>query len=345
MQRQSDASTPVPQRFERPLDVPPGFWKRQLPAKHLESAARGDVRALRQLLDEHPEFLSKRGPHNRTLLWEATRRGKPLTVRWLVEHGAEIDATGCYNRETLVQITPYCAAVYYDHPDIAAYLLSKGARLDLFRAAFMGEQAFVLGELKAHPEMLNAEDPLDPIYYVPLLAFAVAGGQPELAGTLLQRGANVGPYSALLLHLAANTSRMDLVELLVSHHADVRAVDTGIFIGISDLQIMRYLLDHGASATRLGKNGFTPLLYITRSDKSEAPEKVGLLLEYGASVNEVGPKGKTALHSAAAAGHLGVIKLLLAHGASTTAVDEQGHTPLDLARSAGKTAAVELLSR
>ncbi len=345
MQEQPGSSSSVPQRFDRPLDVPPGFWKQQLPGKYREIAVRGDLSALRQLLDEHPEFLNKRGSHNRTLLWEATRSGRPLTVRWLVEHGAEVDATGCYNGETLVQITPYCAAVYYGHTDIADYLLSRGARLDIFRAAFMGDEAIVSSELIAHPEMLDAEDPFDPIYYVPLLAFAVAGGRLALAARLLRRGANIGPYSALLIHLAAQASRMDLLELLVAHGADVRAVDTGIFIVASDLHIMRYLLDHGASATQLGKNGYTPLLYITRTDKSEAPEKVELLLAYGASVNDTGPKGKTALHSAAAAGHTRVIKLLLAHGASVTSVDEQGHTPLDLARSAGKTAAVELLTR
>jgi ankyrin repeat protein len=345
MQAQPHSSAPVPQKFDRPLDVPPGFWKQQLPGKYREIAVRGDLSVLRPLLDEHPEFLNKRGSHNRTLLWEATRSGRPLTVRWLVERGAEIDATGCYNGETLVQITPYCAAVHYGHPDIAEYLLSQGARLDIFRAAFMGEEAIVSSELTAHPERLDAEDPFDPIYYVPLLAFAVAGGRLGVADMLLRRGANVGPYSALLIHLATQASRMDLLELLVAHGADVRAVDTGIYIVASDVPLMRYLLDHGASATRQGKNGYTPLLYITRSDKSEAPEKVELLLEYGASVNEAGPKGKTALHSAAAAGHTRVIKLLLAHGASVTSVDQQGHTPLDLARLAGQAAAVELLTR
>src|SRR6188768_102626 len=53
----------------------PGFWKRQLPTKTLALAVKGDLSALKQLLDEHPEFISKRGPHGRTLLWEAARRG------------------------------------------------------------------------------------------------------------------------------------------------------------------------------------------------------------------------------------------------------------------------------
>jgi hypothetical protein len=86
------SSTSTSQRWERPLDFPSGFWKRQLPTKHLEIAGRGDIASLEKLLTEHPEFLNKRGAHNRTLLWEAVRRGKLAMVKWLVECGAACDA-------------------------------------------------------------------------------------------------------------------------------------------------------------------------------------------------------------------------------------------------------------
>src|SRR5262245_61753029 len=97
-----DAAALAPQRWERPLDFPPGFWKRQLPTKVLAVAAKGDVAALRALLSEHPDTLNRRGSHNRTLLWEAVRRGKLDAVRWLVEQGAEVDATGCVNGESYI---------------------------------------------------------------------------------------------------------------------------------------------------------------------------------------------------------------------------------------------------
>ena len=76
MVAQEPAREPIRQRNEKPINVPPGFWKQQLATKYLEIAAKGDIEALRQLLAQHPEFLHKRGPHNRTLLWEAARRGK-----------------------------------------------------------------------------------------------------------------------------------------------------------------------------------------------------------------------------------------------------------------------------
>jgi hypothetical protein len=76
MPTQTDA--PVPQRWERPFPRTPGYWKQQLATKYLAIAGRGDLVALRQLLAEHPEWLNKRGPHNRTLLVDY---GASLTLR------------------------------------------------------------------------------------------------------------------------------------------------------------------------------------------------------------------------------------------------------------------------
>jgi ankyrin repeat protein len=332
------------QRWERPFNFPPGYWKRQLPARYLKIAARGDLNLLGQLLAEHPEFLSKRGSHNRTLLWEAARKGRLAAVQWLMEQGADIDATGSYNSESYVQITPYCAAVYYKRPDVAAYLYARQPLLDIFRAAFLGDLARVADILAAEPALLNAEDPHDNIYFTPVLAFAVAGGHLSMLRDLLERGAVVPSYSAQLLSLAARASRLDMIELLVVYGAEIPAVDTGIYVDISDLRIARYLLEHGASANQKGKNGFPPLIHLARGDKGEHVKKIHLLLDYGAAVNAVGPHGRTALHYAARAGYMRVIRLLLDAGANLLLRDEQGCTALSCAREAGKTQVVEFLA-
>jgi ankyrin repeat protein len=333
----------VPQRYQRPLNIPPGFLKKFLATKYLEVGSKGDIEALRQLLAQHPEFLNKRGPNNRTLLWEAARRGKLPAVRWLVEQGAEIDATGAYNHESLIQLTPYCATIYYHRFEVAVYLRSQGAREDIFRAVFLGDLGQVDRELAAQPELINAEDPHDFVYYMPLLAFAVVGGQAEMAKFLLRRGASVAPYSALLLGLAVRNTRRDFIDLLVSHGADVRALGADTFVATTDLEIMRYLFQHGVSASRTLENGFPPLVYLARGDKGEHPEKIRLLLEHGAPVNARGPKGRTALHYASAAGFIRVIALLLDYGADISLKDDEGNMPLDLARRGEKIAAAAML--
>ena len=323
----------------------PGLWRNQLPNKYLAVAVRGDLPGLRAMIKAHPDFLSKGGNHGRTLLWEAARRGHMPAVKWLVEKGAELDATGCYNSESLVQLTPYCAAAYYRRPEAAAFLLGRGARLDIFRAAFMGERARVEQALAKEPELIRAEDPFDTTYFVPLLAFAVAGGHEGLVEFLIARGADVPTYTAQLLYIAGRLGRLDLVRQLASHGAAPARADTGIFVAVDDLDIMRYLLAQGLSATRPGLSGFPPLIFVARGDKGEKPDKARLLLDNGADVNAVGPRGRTALHYAAAAGHLALMDVLLDAGADAALTEETGATPLGLARAAGKTAAVRLLKR
>jgi ankyrin repeat protein len=272
----------VLQRWLRPLNVEPGHWKKQLPGKYLGVAKRGSIPALSALLREHPAFLNQRGGGGRTLLWEAARAGRLAAVTLLVEQGADVNANGCYNNETMVRITPYCAARYYEREDVAEYLAGHGSKLDIFRAAFLGDERRVAEELDARPESLDAEDPHDEIYFAPVLAFAVAGGHAGLTEQLIRRGAAVAPYTTLLLHLAGRASRKDLVEMLVAAGADVRALDSAIFVAVPDVEILRYFLERGLSPTERGSNGFTPLEYVTRADKAKRPDKVELLREYGA---------------------------------------------------------------
>ena len=328
----ASATDPPEQRWVRPYPTEPGHWKKQLPTKALAVAAKGDIAGLESLLAANPEALNQRGPHGRSLLWEAARRGHVRAIEWLIERGAAVDATGCYNSESVVQLTPYCAAVYYGRPEAAKVLRTAGgARLDIFRAAFMGNKRQVAEALSAEPTLLNAEDPHDLIYFTPLLAFAVAGGQLELTKAVIDAGAEVPRYSGQLLRLALTVGRREITTFLLDHGLDARAADSGVFELCDDSDLLRALLASGASATAVGQNGFPPLVFTARGDKGEHPEKLALLLEHGADVNAVGRGGRTALHYAAAAGHGRVIDLLLAHGADTSLRDASGKTPRDVA--------------
>jgi len=332
------------QRWVRPFPTEPGFWKKQVPTKALALAVKGDIAGVERLLAESPVLLSKRGPHGRTFLWEAARRGHIAVAEWLLERGADVLATGCYNGESVVQLTPYCAAVYYRRPAVAALLeAAGGAELDVFRAAFMGDMSRVSHFLDTGPSLLNAEDPHDVIYYTPLIAFAVAGGQMAVTAALVERGANVTVYSAQLLRIALTARRSDLAGYLLDHGLDARAADAGIFEVSDDLPLLETLIERGASTTGV-VNGFPPLVFVARGDKGEHPEKVALIIEHGANVNAAGgPAERTALHYAAAAGHARVAALLLDHGADRSIVDAEGQTPRDLAIARGRDELVDLL--
>src|SRR6516164_4464981 len=61
---------------------------------------------------------------------------------------------------------------------------------------------------------------------------------------------------------------------------------------------------------------------------SNEVHRVNVLLDYGASVDDRGRYGLTALHYAVRGGKLPLIKLLLERGAQADALDENGLTPL-----------------
>jgi ankyrin repeat protein len=307
------------QRWNRPLDVKPGHWKKQLPGKYLAIGAKGDLPMLQKLLAKHPEFLNKRGSHNRTLLWEAVRAGKLHAVEFLADCGADIKAVGCYNSESHVQISPYCAAQYYNRPAIATFLKSKKVAEDIFRLAFLGNQAAVVKRLTQDPTLLHAEDPTDEIWYIPLLSFAVAGGHIVLAEFLINSGAVVPRYSAQLFWLAAKQSRQDMIDLILAHGADIQAVESSVFLAVSDLALMRHLLEKGAPVNKTDAHGNTPLLYLIRKDKRARLDKLQLLFDFGLDVNIVGAQGQTALAYAQATSQSAVIDWLITHGASSAA--------------------------
>jgi ankyrin repeat protein len=224
-------------------------------------------------------------------------------------------------------------------------LRPRSAPPDISRAAFLGDQSRVADLLAADPSLLDACDPHDALYFMPLIAFAVVGGHTEMVTFLLEKGAIVASSSALLLDLAARASRLDLIELLVSYGVDVRAVDSGIFLTATDMNIFRYLIENGAPVNQAGKNHTPPLAYIARGDKAERPDKVQMLLEHGAQVDAADPRRRTALHGAAVSGHVKVMKVLLDHGADVRLKDHQGQTPLALARAKGHTDVVALLKQ
>lgn len=64
------------------------------------------------------------------------------------------------------------AAAHMGRKDIANFLLSNGARLDIFAAAMLGKLDIVKAALTAFPDAVNIPGP----HGIPLIAHAKAGG-------------------------------------------------------------------------------------------------------------------------------------------------------------------------
>ncbi|MDX2020952.1 MAG: ankyrin repeat domain-containing protein [Deltaproteobacteria bacterium] len=249
-------------RWVRALNVPPGHWKKQLPTKCLAIASKGTVQTLKALLKANTEYLNKRGNHGRTLLWEATRAGNLANVKLLLDAGADAEVTGCYNSETLVQLSPMCAAIHYKRPTVAAFLKTRTRPHNIFQAAFLGDGPRVKRLLVDNPRLLNADDEDNEIYFTPPLTFAVAGGHHDVTEQLLDAGADIRSYSAQLFHVASGLGRVDLLDLLLTRGADPMAADSSVFVAARDPVTTQWLLNHGVPVDRVGTSGFPPLVYL-----------------------------------------------------------------------------------
>ncbi|KAM0874616.1 hypothetical protein ACQ4PT_037310 [Festuca glaucescens] len=150
-----------------------------------------------------------------------------------------------------------------------------------------------------------------------------AEGKAWLADVCLAGG---GPFQT-----AARLGKLDAVKCMVEELGF--DVDAGSQDGITALvaatmdermEVMRYLLDHGADPNKQYNSGFAALHCAATKGRAEAAQ---LLLSTGASVDIASCDG-TPLHFAAAGGKIGVMKVLLEHHADPNKVSEIGGTPL-----------------
>jgi len=111
---------------------------------------------------------------------------------------------------------------------------------------------------------------------------------------------------------------------LVNEHDNAGSTPLHHAAGFGSLEIMRFLLDHGADVNAVNKRKSTPLFW---SLNDEA--KVRLLVDRGADVNAKLIDGRSAAYLAASMGNaLPVLRLLLDKGADPNARTLTGMTPL-----------------
>ena len=205
------------------------------------AAGRGDMDTVRAVLAERPDWVTRAGSHGRTMLWEAAYRGRIAMVDHLLDRGADIDACGCHFTPLLVDISPYCAARFRKHREVAARLLERGARLDVYTAAYLGDTGRVGEYLDREPGLAAAEKPQnDPDLRATALHYAVAAGHLDIVSLLLARGADPRPYGDFLVRFCAWRRRPDILERLLdagldpSRSAPPRS-------GVADPEILRLL--------------------------------------------------------------------------------------------------------
>lgn len=108
-------------------------------------------------------------------------------------------------------------------------------------------------------------------------------------------------------------------------------------IGWAPLTMVRDLLELGADPNRPVQDGFPSLIEALSLDRADKVERVRLLLDFGADVNQRGINDWTPLHYAVTLRNADAVRLLLKRGADPalrTRIDECS-TPLEDAEAQG----------
>lgn len=182
-----------------------------------------------------------------TPLERASSSGNIVSVRHLLDAGAEVNAAG---RDT----TPLAAAAYHGHLDVATLLLERGADAN---------QAVPGSRLEGNGAPLAMA--LMPANGVPE---ATASRKLQIARLLIDRGAAVdarAPDGQTSLHRAAARGLLPAVDLLVQRRAAVNAADaagiTPLHLAVREghAQVAARLLEAGADVRLAAKDGATAL--------------------------------------------------------------------------------------
>jgi ankyrin repeat protein len=227
-------------------------------------------------------------------------------------------------------VAPLCAARMTRRPEISALLLRRGAREDVFTAAFLGDLPLLQRLLTGRASLAQVPDPAADVLTITPIHHAVAGNQLPALRTLLDHSSEPVRTGARALRAAAERGSREMIELLLGHGADARAVAAGQWV--LDPEIAPLLAKAGASAgVGIGGEDSGDWVRISctgNRGRKDNPGYVAALLRHGARVDQR-YNGATPLHYAVKAGFAQTIQVLLEHGAGTDALDDRGRTPLD----------------
>jgi ankyrin repeat protein/peroxiredoxin len=182
---------------------------------------------------------------------------------------------------------------------------------------------------------------------------AAWSGEKEVAAYLISMGADVNARHAeggsTPLHYAVLTNHPDVVEVLLDHGANVKALyktsQSPLHLAAARGygRIATLLIAHGADVNARDDTGATPLSEAAWTGETEMAR---LLISKGANASDVNPQtGMTPLHAAASRGYVQVAAALVEAGARADVRDKSGATPLYLALQFQRMDVVNLLVR
>jgi ankyrin repeat protein len=285
-----------------------------------------------------------------------------------------LDAKASVNARTASSATAIMPASDYGHLDVVLALIEARAdlgsleteRTALHCACFRPENHPIVAALLAAGAAVEPKSP-----HTTPLSIAILSHSLETMKLLISAGADINGNTYGVLHLAAAVrfGCLPSAKLLVEAKADVNAYAgsrSALFAGITlgDANAVEFLLASGADVSTQEPGGKTCLQTLAEAgtilpsgewaraqfDETDPnlsmlaqtltlpldfPAILRLLLNAKADVSARGPRGTTALMTAAKKRKLPAVEILLEAGADPNAVSDDGRTALIDAASAG----------
>jgi ankyrin repeat protein len=307
------------------------------PHQYLEAGC--PKQALR-ILQGDRTWVAKRDGYQRTPLHLAVANGFSDVVRWLLSHGADVNATA-FNR-----FTPLHAA---SDPELVKVLLQYKANVNAKGATgtVLEDAARNYADFGQFPDDRSERNKWRTITMILLKA----GADYDIRSACYLD--DVGRVRVLVadrkqardkdaMRIAARYGRAKIVKLLLERGADPEDADYGglpvSYFAIEHANVLKLLFDAGANAKIVleyqgngpGPQGTTLLHYAAEKGIIESAK---LLLSRGVKIDVQTPTGDSPLHYACRAGDTKMVEWLLKNNANARARAKGGWTPMSDAAS------------
>lgn len=272
-----------------------------------KSAAQlGRLDDLVALVTANPRAVHCRGGDGQTPLHVAPT---VAIAEFLVEHGADIDARDLDHESTPAQY------LVRSHPDVARYLVRRGAQTDLLLSAALGDLNQVRAFLDADPESI----------YCTVSDRYFPKRNPRGGGHIYTWTLGQGKTAHAL---AREFGHPDILQLLMDRSPD--PLELAMACELGDDPLIATLLERRPDLP--GTLGEEEKRRLPLAAQHRNHEAVRRMLASGWPVDAVGQHGATALHWAGFHGHRAMAEVILGFGPSLEAREKDfGQTPLQWA--------------
>ncbi len=324
----------------------------------LDSAWRGELEILRRLLDADPELVNAiGGPFERyTALHRATCRNQHACMRLLLDRGADVHArdfpdnatplhlaASVGDPETIrllldagadvnigsddygVGVLGWATCFHRVREDVADYLLSRGARLNLWTAIALDRVDELRKMISLDPSLLASRMTRNQ-HRRTALHHAAAKNRPGMVRLLLELGADSNASDATGATPLTTASQENADPAIISALIEAGAkLDFLTAVNLRQYDRAEAMLREDPS--RIGPEGQDTITLHLAVNKKNLPS-IRWLIEHGIDVNAKRPMwdcNHTALHMSIENGSIEIARMLLDAGADPNIRDDKYH--------------------